>query len=59
MKISVFEWMEDFDNAELDPIERQEQLEYSVKCYNEKFGTKHDPNAMFMQYEIKRNLQDH
>lgn len=57
-QLSVFDFMEDFDNTELNPYERQEQLEEAVRDYNEAYNTKHDPNKMFVKYEIRRHLTE-
>ena len=50
MKITVYEYMEDFDNAELPDGAWQEQLEDAVREYNETFGTTHDPYNTFVKY---------
>lgn len=46
----LFEFMEDFDNSELDNYEWKEQLRDACKEYNEKHGTKYDPDRAVVNY---------
>lgn len=56
--MTVFEFMEDYDNAELSNYERREQLEDAVMTYNEEHGTNHIPCVTFMKYEHGYLKQD-
>lgn len=47
----LFEWMEDFDNADLLPDDRQAQLEEAVVEFNEKHNTTYKRTQSFNQYE--------
>lgn len=47
----LFEWMEDFDNEELIPDDRQAQLEESVIEFNEQHETTYKRTQSFHQYE--------
>lgn len=49
--MTLFEFMEDFDNAELSEYDRREQLEDSVRDYNEMYGTNHDPSKAYARYQ--------
>lgn len=48
--MSVFEYMEDFDNDELPDYEHREQLREAVQDYNDEYGTAHDPEEKVIQY---------
>lgn len=48
--ISVYEWMEDFDNAELNAEEWKDQLVEAVEMYNTKYHTDHNPERMVRKY---------
>lgn len=50
MKITVFEYMEDFDNEELNDYDRFEQLYEAVLDFNEEFDTTHDPRKTVERY---------
>lgn len=59
--LTVFEYMEDFDNAELDQFERGVQLRSAVLQYNCEYGTEHDPEKTFRNYiriQIKRQQDE-
>lgn len=56
--MTLFEYMEDYDNWELPTEERKEQLMESVLDYNEENDTDHDPEASFYRYEQNRQKQD-
>lgn len=54
--ISVYEWMEDFDDSEAPDGAWQAMLEDSVKEYNETFGTNYDPFETWLKYiDIKKS----
>ena len=58
----LFEWMEDFDNDELLPDERQYQLENAVVEFNENHNTTYKRTQSFNQYESwrrKKNQPDY
>jgi len=48
--ITVYAYMEDFDNAELPSLEWQEQLENAVQDYNDSYHTQHKPHQTFLEY---------
>jgi len=48
--ITVWEHMEDFDNAELSHYDWREQLEDAVRTYNAENGTAYDPAETFLSY---------
>lgn len=48
--ITVFDYIEDFDNAELDFPEWMEQMIEAVKDYNQERNTLHDPQKIVAQY---------
>lgn len=48
--MTVFEYIEDFDNAELDYPEWIEQMTEAVLDYNEEFGTRHNPTSIVARY---------
>ena len=50
-RISIFDYMEDWDNAELPDYERDEQLMEAVRDYNEEHGTNHDPQKALIKYK--------
>lgn len=49
--ITVYEHMEDFDNAELSDYERNEQLREAVQDYNAVHGTEHNPEKCLIRYK--------
>jgi len=55
MALTVFEFMEDFDNAELNDYDRDEQIRDAVIQYNEENGTSYDPDKTLSAYKGKRN----
>jgi hypothetical protein len=59
MALSVFDFMEDFDNAELSDYERDEQLREAVKEYNEQFHGSYDPYRTLKQYKSQRWIRQH
>lgn len=56
MKLTVWLYIEDFDNPELPPDSFQEQLEDAVRNYNEEYGTIYDPYKTVMQYIKNKSL---
>ena len=57
--LTVFEFVEDHDNAELDDYERKEQLRNAVIEYNERNLTDYNPDRTVETYEArKRNNCD-
>jgi len=48
--LTVFEYMEDFDNAELDQFEWRDQLLTAVLQFNREYGTDHDPAHTLKRY---------
>lgn len=52
--MTLYEFMEDFDNWELSTPKRQEQLMDAVLTYNEENGTDHNPLAAYFSYERQR-----
>jgi hypothetical protein len=49
--LTLNEWLEDFDNAELSEYERTEQLREAVIEFNEKNGTSYDPDKSVARYQ--------
>ena len=49
--MNLYEFMEDFDNAELDDYERDEQLRNAVVDYNEEYGTAYKPAKALLNYK--------
>ena len=56
--MTLFEYMEDFDNWELSTQERMEQLIDAIVTYNEEHGTNFNPDREFFNYERQRKQQD-
>lgn len=52
MTLSLYEFMEDFDNSELSDYERHEQLMEAVREYNEKNNTQFEPLKSLKAYKI-------
>lgn len=55
MPMNIYEWMEDFDNAELDDYERKEALRDSVVAYNLRYAdnplaSTHNPDSTVSRY---------
>ena len=55
--MTLFEYMEDWDNWELSTSERKEQLMDAVANFNDEYGTDHDPLLVYMKYELHRMKQ--
>lgn len=47
---TVFEYIEDYDNAELYMDARIERLKDAVEAYNLEYGTKHSPSHTVYEY---------
>lgn len=57
--MTVYEFMEDFDNAELDDYEWKEQLKEAVIEYNENYGTDFNPSKIVLKYiQIKNHVEN-
>lgn len=56
--MTVFEFIEDFDNAELDESDRIERLEAAVMDYNAEYGATNDPQETVAQYERLKYKHD-
>lgn len=57
--LTIWEWLEDFDAADLDDYERKEQLRNAVIEYNERNLTDYNPDRTVETYEArKRNYCD-
>lgn len=52
-KLTVWEFMEDFDNDEFNDYDWQEQLEDAVRTYNELYGASYDPLKTFKSYKVR------
>lgn len=48
--LTVYEFIEDFDNSELPHDEWIEQMEEAVMTYNEEYGTSFDPKHTVYNY---------
>lgn len=48
--ITVFEYMEDFDNRELSDYEWKEKLMEACREYNEIYGTNYKPSVTVIKY---------
>lgn len=48
--MTVFEYIEDFDNPELSFFDWVEQMVEAVRDYNEEFHTLHNPSTIVAQY---------
>ena len=57
-ELTLYEFMQDFDNWELGTSERKEQLMDAVVEYNEQHGTNHNPLAAYFNYERKRREEE-
>lgn len=59
--ITLFDFMEDFDNSELSDYERDEQLLEAVRDYNNEYGTDYTPKTELRNYKImlrRRKLEE-
>jgi hypothetical protein len=48
--MTVFEYIEDFDNHQLPLLDWMDQMLEAVKDYNFERGTRHDPATIVAQY---------
>lgn len=48
--MSIYEFMEDFDNEELSNHEWNEQMEEAVRQYNDEYYTDHAPKSTVRNY---------
>lgn len=48
--MTVFDYIEDFDNPELDIYRWTDQMLEAVRDYNEEFHTLHNPSTIVAQY---------
>lgn len=55
--MTIFQQLEDFDNAELSDYERKEQLMEAVMDYNDSYGTDFDPDKEADRY-IRRGFEE-
>lgn len=51
MGLTINEFLEDWDNAELTNGEWEEQMEEAVQRYNEEYGTDHMPKSTVRNYK--------
>lgn len=56
--LTVFEYIEDFDNAELSMDERIELLKDAVDSYNWEYGTSFSPSHTVYEY-VKQKYYGH
>jgi hypothetical protein len=54
--LSVYEFIEDHDNAELSTEEWLEQMEDAVVTYNEEYGTDHYPKRTVKIYINRKKM---
>lgn len=54
--LTVFEYIDDFDNAELSMDLRIERLKDAVEAYNEEYGTNHSPSHTVYEYAKMKYL---
>lgn len=56
--LTVFEYIEDFDNAGLSMDERIESLKDAVEAYNQEYGTNYSLSHTVYEY-VKMKYQDY
>jgi hypothetical protein len=49
--MNLYEYMEDFDNQELDPYDWESQMIDAVLDYNQEYDTEHLPDRAIKQYK--------
>jgi len=49
--MTIYEWLEDFDNADLPDHERNEQFAEAVERFNEKNKTHYIPDSIVERYK--------
>lgn len=57
--LSVYEFIEDHDNAELSHEDWLEQMEDAVVTYNEQYGTDHNPKRTVHIYINRQKPINH
>lgn len=58
LRLSLFEYLEDFDNSELAESDWLEQMRSAVMDFNAEFGTEYQPHVMISNYQSwKREKQ--
>lgn len=57
-RLTIWEAIEDFDNAELDYESWKEQLEEAVMNYNAEYNTTYDPVKTVQQYIHRQKETD-
>lgn len=50
--MSIYEFLEDFDNSELDESEWQEQMEEAVLTYNDEYDASLKPPVWVRNYKL-------
>ena len=57
--MTVYEFIEDFDNAELDEYERMEQMREAVIDFNELHSMDYDPTKTVKQYLSRKKDREY
>lgn len=57
-RISIWLYLEDFDNAELSEYDWMEHMIEKVRDYNEEHGTNHDPKRTVENYVSRKKIQE-
>lgn len=58
-RLSIYEWLEDFDNSELSESDWLEQMHDSVLDYNQEYRTDYNPTPTISNYQSwKRDKTD-
>jgi len=55
--IPIFDWLEDWDNADLPQYEHEEQLRQACIDYNERYHTRYDPDNTVTQYLVDKRMR--
>lgn len=50
-KLSIYEFLEDWDDDSLPPDEWEEEMEEAVQMYRERYGTELSPRAAVRNYK--------
>lgn len=53
--LTVFEFIEDFDNSELSPKDWADQMYEAVQVYNDKYDTNHHPLHTVTEYRRRQS----
>lgn len=56
--LTIWLWLEDHDNADLNHGDWLEQLEEAVRTYNQEYGTSYDPKKTTYQYINRKGDHD-